>query len=165
MTAVTTIIGNITSDPELRYSQNGIAIASFTVASTDKVFDKAKNEWVDGKKLFMRCTAWREFAEHIAGSLTKGMRVIAVGKIATDEYEDKDGNKRSSINMTVDSVGPDLKYATASVTRAQSQGGAGRGSAAPTSEPWAPSTPATSEGAQDVWNGQGANGFDQDVPF
>lgn len=119
MTAVTTVIGNLTSDPELRYSQNGIAIASFTVASTDKIFGRAKNEWVDGKKLLMRCTAWSELAEHAAGSLAKGARVITVGKIATDEYEDKEGSKRLSINMTVDEIGPLLRYATASVTRAQ----------------------------------------------
>lgn len=117
MTATTTIIGNLTADAELRYSQNGLAIANFTVASTEKKFDKATNEWVDGKKLFMRCTAWRELAEHVAGSLSKGTRVIVVGKISTREWEDKDGGKRSSIELDVDEIGPSLRYATAQVTR------------------------------------------------
>lgn len=122
MTATITTIGNLTSDPELRFSQNGLAVASFTVASTEKVFDKATNEFKDGKTLFMRCTAWRELGEHVAASLTKGTRVIAVGKIATNEFQTKEGEKRSSIEMTVDSIGPDLKYATAQVTKTGARG-------------------------------------------
>ena len=122
MTATITVVGNTTADPELRYTANGLAVVNFTVASTDKVFDRQTNEWKDGKKLFIRCSAWREMAEHIAGSLTKGTRVVVVGKIATREYETKEGDKRSTIELEVDEIGPSLRYATATVTRAPRPG-------------------------------------------
>lgn len=154
MTATTTIIGNLTADAELRYSQNGLAIANFTVASTEKKFDKATNEWVDGKKLFMRCTAWRELAEHVAGSLSKGTRVIVVGKISTREWEDKDGGKRSSIELEVDEIGPSLRYATAQVTRTT------KGASTGPTEQWAQPP---SEPTGDVWNQPTA--FNDETPF
>lgn len=161
MTATITVIGNMTADAELRYSQNGLAIASFTVASTEKVFDKQINDWKDGKTLFMRCTAWRELAEHVAGSLTKGTRVIVVGKISTNEYEDKDHNKRSSIDLTVDSIGPDLKFATAQVTKASSSRPGG-GASASEPEPWATVQPGQSEPQTDVWSNPSDS---EDTPF
>jgi len=138
MTATLTVIGNLTSAPELRYTQNGLAVANFTVASTEKVFDKKTNEFKDGKTLFMRCSAWREMAEHIAGSLDKGNRVIVVGKISTREFETKEGEKRSSIELDVDAIGPDLRFATASVTRAARDGVT---SPAPVEKPWATAAP------------------------
>ncbi|GLU88917.1 single-stranded DNA-binding protein [Agromyces sp. NBRC 114283] len=131
MTATTTIVGNTTADVELRYTANGTAVANFTVASTEKVFDRQANEWKDGKKLFMRCTAWRDLAEHIANSISKGTRVVVVGKIATREFEDREGNKRTTIELEVDEIGPSLRYATAQVTRAQ----ANRGAPEPAAEP------------------------------
>ncbi|HEU5223459.1 MAG TPA: single-stranded DNA-binding protein [Candidatus Lumbricidophila sp.] len=137
MTAQTTTIGNLVADPECRFTSNGKAIANFTVASTEKKFDRTTNTWVDGKKLFMRCSAWGELAEHVTASLAKGMQVIAVGRISTREWDDKDGNRRSSIEMDVDAVGPSLRYATASVTRAarQNQGQDAAGDSWATVEP------------------------------
>lgn len=162
MTASITVIGNLVADPELRYTQGGLAVASFTIASTKKKFDKATNEWVDGKTLFMRCSAWREMGEHIAGSLTKGTRVIAVGEISTREWEDKDGGKRSSIEMDVDAIGPDLRYSTAAVTRASSSSNAT--ASAPVAEPWANTAPVQTEAAQgDVWNTPG--NYNDETPF
>ena len=116
---VITVVGNLTADPELRYSQNGLPIASFTIASTPRKFDRAKNEYVDGEALFLRAVVWREFAEHVAGSLTKGMRVIAQGRLSQKSYQDKEGNNRTYVELEVDEIGPSLRYATATVTRAQ----------------------------------------------
>ena len=162
---VITVVGNLTSDPELRYTQNGLAVANFTIASTPRTFDRAKNEWIDGEALFLRASVWREFAEHVAGSLTKGARVIASGRLKQRSYETKEGEKRTSYELDVDEIGPSLRYATASVTRAQSSGGA-RGGAADTfggavEEPWAPSTPPS--GGDDVWNTPGA--YSDETPF
>lgn len=167
MTAPVTIVGNTTSDIELRYTQAGLAVANFTIASTDKVFDRAANEWKDGKKLFLRCSVWREFAEHVAGSIPKGTRVIATGKLSQREYETKEGEKRTSYELDVDEIGPSLRYATASVTRAQSAGGARVGAPASTfggatEEPWAPSATAAS-GGDDVWHTPGA--YSDETPF
>lgn len=121
---IITVVGNLTADPELRYTQNGLPVANFTIASTPRNFDKASGEWKDGEALFLRAAVWREFAEHVAGSLTKGMRVIAQGRLAQKSYTDKEGNKRSSIEFEIDEIGPSLRYATAQVTRAASgQGG------------------------------------------
>lgn len=94
---VITVIGNLTADPELRYTQNGLAVAGFTIASTPRTFDKQKNEYVDGDALFLRASVWREFAEHVAGSLTKGARVIVQGRLKQRSYDDREGNKRTSI--------------------------------------------------------------------
>jgi len=115
-----TIVGNLTADPELRYTQGGLAVANFTIASTPRTFDRAANDWKDGDTLFMRATCWREFAEHVSGSLTKGARVVAQGRLVQRSYETKEGEKRTVIELQVDEIGPSLRYATASVTRTQS---------------------------------------------
>lgn len=113
-----TIVGNLTSDPELRFTQSGLPRVSFTIASTPRVFDKLAGEYKDGDPLFLRASAWRDFAEHIANSLTKGTRVVATGRLKQNSYETKEGEKRTSIELEVDAIGPDLRYATATVVRA-----------------------------------------------
>jgi single-strand DNA-binding protein len=159
---IITVVGNLTSDPELRYTSNGLAVANFTIASTPKVFDRAANEWKDGDALFLRASVWREYAEHVAGSLTKGGRVIATGRLKQRSYETKEGEKRTSMELEVDEIGPALRYATASLTRAQSNRGAGQ-SAPAADEPWAATPPAAAPAAGgDVWNAPGS--FD-DEPF
>lgn len=165
---VITVVGNLTSDPELRYTQNGLAVANFTIASTPRSFDRASNDWKDGDALFLRASVWREFAEHVAGSLTKGSRVIATGRLKQRSYETKEGEKRTSIELEVDEIGPSLRYATAQVTRTSSsreggggaQGGRG-GSAQVADEPWAASAPDASGG--DVWNTPG--NYNEETPF
>jgi single-strand DNA-binding protein len=117
-----TVIGNLTADPELRYTQNGVAVAGFTIASTPRTFDRASNEWKDGDPLFLRASVWKEFAEHVAGSLTKGMRVVAQGKLRQRTYKDREGNDRTAIELEVDEIGPSLRYATAQVTRSAGNG-------------------------------------------
>ena len=112
-----TLVGNVTRDPELRYTQNGLAVANFTIASTPKVLDRSSNEWKDGEALFLRASVWREYAEQVAGSLTKGSRVIAVGRLKQRSFETKEGEKRTSIELEIDEIGPSLRYATAQVTR------------------------------------------------
>ncbi|WNM75167.1 SSB protein [Microbacterium phage Lonelysoil] len=119
-----TVIGNLTADPELRYTQQGVPVANGTIASTPRTFDRQANDWKDGDPLFMRCAIWRELGEHAAGSLTKGMRVIATGFLEQKSYKDREGNDRTSIELNVQEIGPSLKYATAQVTRVQNgQGG------------------------------------------
>ena len=120
---VITVVGNLTADPELRYTQNGLPVANFTIASTPRTFDRQANEWKDGEALFLRASVWREFAEHVAGSLTKGSRVIASGRLRQRSYQDREGNNRTAIELEVDEIGPSLRYATAQVTRAASSGG------------------------------------------
>ena len=140
-----TVVGNLVADPELRYTQSGAPVASFTVASTPRTFDRASNEWKDGDALFLRCSAWRELAENIAESLTKGMRVIVQGRLTQRSYEDRDGQKRTVVELQVDEIGPSLKYASAKVTRAQRSGnGGGFAGGAPSGQgdPWAGSAPA-----------------------
>ncbi|SDQ15178.1 single-strand DNA-binding protein [Curtobacterium sp. UNCCL20] len=124
---VITVVGNLTADPELRYTQNGLAVANFTIASTPRTFDRQANEWKDGDALFLRASVWREFAEHVAGSLTKGSRVIAQGRLRQRSYQDREGQQRTSIELEVDEIGPSLRYATAQVTRAAGGAGGGRG--------------------------------------
>ncbi len=117
-----TVCGNLTADPELRYTQNGLAVVNFTIASTPRTFDRQKNEWVDGEALFLRASVWREFAENLAGSLQKGMRVIATGRLKQRSWQDKEGNNRTSIELEVDEIGPSLRYATAIVQKIQYDG-------------------------------------------
>ena len=124
---VITVVGNLTADPELRFTPNGAAVANFTVASTPRTFDRQTNEWKDGEALFLRCSVWREAAENVAESLTKGMRVIVQGRLRARSYDDRDGNRRTSWELDVDEVGPALRFATAKVTRAQRGGGGGFG--------------------------------------
>lgn len=123
---VITVVGNLTADPELRFTPNGAAVANFTVASTPRTFDRQTNEWKDGEALFLRCSVWREAAENVAESLTKGMRVIVQGRLRARSYDDRDGNRRTSWELDVDEVGPALRFATAKVTRAQRGGGGGQ---------------------------------------
>jgi single-strand DNA-binding protein len=123
-----TLIGNLTDDPELRFTPNGAAVANFTIASTPRTFDRQSGEWRDGETLFMRCSLWRQAAEHVAESLSKGTRVIASGRIGQRSFEDRDGNRRTVVEMTVDEIGPSLRNATVKVTKAQRQGnGQGNG--------------------------------------
>ena len=132
MTATTTLIGNTTSDVEIRFTQAGKAVGSVTIAVSDRVKDKQTGEWKDGNVWFARCTLWGEVAENAAGSIPKGTRVIAEGRIQQRDWEDKEGNKRTSVEVTVDEIGPSLRYATAQVTRTQARGqggGFGGGSA------------------------------------
>lgn len=166
MTATTTLIGNTTSDIELRYTQNGKAVGNVTIAVADRKFDRAKNEWVDGDTWFARCTLWGEVAEHAAGSLPKGTRVIAEGRIGQRDYEDRDGNRRTSVEVTVDEIGASLRYATAQVTRSQGQGGRGGASSAPAgNQPdpaWNAAQPGTQQ--QDVWSPTGGD-YNDETPF
>ncbi|MFT4211619.1 MAG: single-stranded DNA-binding protein [Microbacterium sp.] len=158
---IITVVGNLTADPELRYTQNGLPVANFTIASTPRNFDRQTNEWKDGEALFLRASVWREFAEHVAGSLTKGSRVIATGRLKQRSYQDREGNNRTAIELEVDEIGPSLRYATAQVTRAAGGGGgAPRGQVAPADEPWA--TPGSANTA-DAWGAPGAYG--DDTPF
>jgi single-strand DNA-binding protein len=163
---IITVVGNLTSDPELRYTQNGLAVANFTIASTPRNFDRATNDWKDGEALFLRASVWREFAEHVAGSLTKGSRVVATGRLKQRSYETKEGEKRTSIELEVDEIGPSLRYATAQVTRAASSrdgGGAssaGGGRPQVADEPWAAAAPAADG---DVWNTPGS--YNDETPF
>jgi single-strand DNA-binding protein len=166
---IITVVGNLTADPELRYTQSGLPVANFTIASTPRNFDRASNEWKDGEALFLRASVWREFAEHVAGSLTKGMRVMATGRLKQRSYETREGEKRTSIELEVDEIGPSLRYATAQVTRAASGGGAGGGQGRQqvAEEPWATPSASSSAGSGnaggEAWSAPGAYG--DDTPF
>ncbi|NRD26359.1 MULTISPECIES: single-stranded DNA-binding protein [unclassified Frigoribacterium] len=186
---VITVVGNLTSDPELRYTQNGLAVANFTIASTPRTFDRASNEWKDGEALFLRASVWREFGEHVASSLTKGSRVIAQGRLKQRSYETKEGEKRTSMELEIDEIGPSLRYATAQVTRASSSrdGAAGGGSfgggngggnrggqpaqvgGGQAQEPWGQPAGGQQGGntsGGDVWNTPGGNGtYNDETPF
>jgi single-strand DNA-binding protein len=170
-----TVIGNLTADPELRFTPSGAAVANFTVASTPRTFDRQSNEWKDGDTLFLRCSIWREAAENVAESLTKGTRVIVSGRLVQRSYETREGEKRTVYELQVDEVGPSLRYASAKVTRTQRSGGGGfgggggggfnrgggggggfygGGQTAQQDDPWA--TPA---------GGGGAGGYSDEPPF
>ena len=159
---VITVVGNLTADPELRFTPSGAAVASFTIASTPRTFDRNTNEWKDGEALFLRCSIWRQAAENVAESLQRGMRVVVTGRLKQRSFETREGEKRTVIELDVDEVGPSLRYATAKVNRTQrgsSAGGfgadnaAGGGSAAPADDPWASSGPAS------------GGGFSEEPPF
>ncbi|WP_411374815.1 single-stranded DNA-binding protein [Arthrobacter sp. MPF02] len=120
-----TVIGNLTNDPELRFTPSGSAVANFTIASTPRTFDRQSNEWKDGETLFLRAAVWREAAENVAESLTKGTRVIVTGRLKSRSYETKEGEKRTVIELEVDEIGPSLRYANAKVNRTQRSGGQG----------------------------------------
>ncbi|MCM3886010.1 single-stranded DNA-binding protein [Frankia sp. R82] len=124
---VITVVGNLTNDPELRFTPNGAAVASFTVASTPRTLDRQSNEWKDGEALFLRCSVWRQAAENVAESLQKGARVIVSGRLKQRSFETREGEKRTVIELDVDEVGPSLRYATAKVVRAARGGGGGGG--------------------------------------
>jgi single-strand DNA-binding protein len=124
---IITVVGNLTADPELRFTPSGAAVANFTVASTPRIFDRQSNEWKDGDALFMRCSIWREAAENVAESLTRGSRVIAQGRLKQRSYETREGEKRTVVELEVDEIGPSLRYATAKVNKASRSGGGGGG--------------------------------------
>ena len=156
---VITVVGNLTADPDLRFTPSGAAVASFTIASTPRTFDRNTNEWKDGEALFLRCSIWRQAAENVAESLQRGMRVIAQGRLKQRTYETREGEKRTVIEMEVDEIGPSLRYATAKVNRTQrgSSSGGGFGSSgsdsgsgsATTDDPWGSAAPATGGGFSD----------------
>jgi single-strand DNA-binding protein len=171
-----TVVGNLTGDPELRFTPSGAAVANFTVASTPRTFDKQTNEWKDGEALFLGCSVWRQAAENVAESLVKGSRVVVTGRLKARSYETREGEKRTVFEIDVDEVGPSLKYATAKVNKttrsgggggyggpqggqggAQQGGGFGGAQQQPADDPWA--TPGVSGGQQGGaqqggWGGQ-----------
>lgn len=130
---VITITGNLTADPELRFTANGMSVANFTIASTPRTFNKRTSEWEDGEALFMRCTAWKHLAEHIAESLKRGAGVLAQGRLRQRTFETRDGENRTVVELTVDDIGPSLRYATAKVAKATRQ----TGDAQAETDPWA----------------------------
>jgi single-strand DNA-binding protein len=155
---VITVVGNLTGDPELRFTPSGAAVANFTIASTPRTFDKNSNEWKDGDTLFLSCSIWRQAAENVAESLQKGMRVVAQGRLKQRSYETREGEKRTVVELDVEEVGPSLKYATAKVARVQRSGGGG-GYGAPQGgggeDPWASSP---SQGGQSAPSGGSSGG-------
>lgn len=154
---IITIVGNTTDDPELRFTPSGAAVAKFRVASTPRYFDKTKQEWVDGTPLFLSCTVWRDAAENVAESLTRGMRVVVTGRLKMRQYETKEGEKRTVFEVEVDEVGPSLRYATATVNKMKREkaGQAAVKSDPALEDPWATAEPAKpAEGT-----------FDDEPPF
>ena len=148
-----TVIGNLTADPELRFTPSGAAVASFTVASTPRTFDRQSGEWKDGEALFLRCNIWRQAAENVAESLTRGARVIVNGRLKQRSFETREGEKRTVIELDVDEIGPSLRYATAKVNKVSRGsggggfgGGGGGGQSAPPDDPWGSAPPAGAGG-------------------
>ena len=171
---VITIIGNLTNDPELRFTPSGAAVANFTVASTPRMFDRQTNEWKDGEALFLRCSIWRQAAENVAESLTRGMRVIASGRLKQRSFETREGEKRTVVELEVDEIGPSLKYATAKVNKASRSGGGGGGFGSGGGGGGGGSRPAPSGGGSDAkqddpWGSAPASGSfsgsDDEPPF
>lgn len=165
---IITVVGNLTADPELRFTPSGAPVANFTIASTPRTFDRQSNEWRDGDTLFLNCSIWRQAAEHVAESLQKGMRVVAQGRLKARSYETREGEKRTVMELDVDEIGPSLRYATAKVTRSQGgggggySGGAGGQSGGGGGDPWgASSQPAQAQQPQQSqggWGGQQGGG-------
>jgi single-strand DNA-binding protein len=173
---VITVVGNLTSDPELKFTPSGAAVANFTVASTPRTFDRQTNEWKDGDPLFIRCDAWRQMAENVAESLQKGQRVVVTGSLRVRNFERQDGSKGTSVEMNVDEVGPSLKWATAKVTKTTRSGGGDFGggqSGGGQANPWgqqpaaqggsADGGSAPQQGGSDAWAGGG--GSTDEPPF
>jgi single-strand DNA-binding protein len=159
---IITVVGNLTADPELRFTPSGAAVASFTIASTPRTYDRNTNEWKDGEALFLRCSIWRQAAENVAESLTRGMRVIASGRLKQRSFETREGEKRTVIELDVDEIGPSLRYASAKVNKTQRGSAGGFGSsgspaaaAAPADDPWS-SAQAPSGGGE---------GYSDEPPF
>jgi len=165
-----TVIGNLTDDPELRFTPSGAAVAKFRIASTPRTLDRASGEWKDGEALFLACSVWRQAAENVAESLQRGSRVIVSGRLRQRSYETKEGEKRTVYELEVDEIGPSLRYATAKVQKmsrssgggggfGSSGGGQGGGGGYASDDPWATATPAPSGG------GGGGGNFDDEPPF
>lgn len=146
-----TVIGNLTADPEMRFSSNGTQVANFTVASTPRTFNRDTRQWDDGEPIFLGCSVWRQFAENVAESLTKGMRVIVQGNLKARSYEDRDGNRRTSYEIDVAEVGPSLRFVTAQVARSQQSSGRQRGT-----QPQGNGWPQQSQQSTDPWAAQSA---------
>ena len=144
-----TVVGNLTNDPELRFTPSGAAVASFTVASTPRYLDKSTNEWKDGDALFLRCSVWRQAAENVAESLQRGTRVMVTGRLKQRSFETKEGEKRTVVEVEVDEVGPSLKYATAKINKTSRGAGGGpggfggSGGSGATDDPWSTPAPAS----------------------
>jgi single-strand DNA-binding protein len=166
-----TVVGNLTADPELRFTPSGAAVANFTVASTPRTFDRQSNEWKDGEALFLNCSVWRQAAENAAESLTRGMRVIVSGRLKARSYETREGEKRTVFEIDVDEVGPSMKYATAKVTKTSRSGGGQGFQSGGNDDPWASSS-GGGQGGQSAgrgggWGGQqgGGQGSGQSDPW
>ena len=161
---VITVIGNLTDEPELKITPSGVSVARFRIASTPRVLDRASGEWKDGEPLFLSCTVWRQAADHVAESLSKGTRVIVQGRLRQRSYETSSGERRTVIDLEVDEIGPSLRYATAKVQKmSRSSGGGGYGSGGGGGnfdDPWATATPAASRSS-----GSGGGNFDDEPPF
>lgn len=167
-----TVVGNLTADPELRFTPSGAAVANFTVASTPRIYDRQSGEWKDGEALFLRCNIWREAAENVAESLTRGSRVIVTGRLKQRSFETKEGEKRTVMEVEVDEIGPSLRYATAKVNKAnRGGGGGGFGGGAPSGGGGSRGNAAGSAAAaqDDPWGSAPASGSfggnDDEPPF
>ena len=165
-----TVVGNLTADPELRFTPSGAAVANFTVASTPRIYDRQSGDWKDGEALFLRCNIWREAAENVAESLTRGSRVILTGRLKQRSFETKEGEKRTVMEVEVDEIGPSLRYATAKVNKANRGGGGGGGfgGGAPSGGGGAPRGNAAAA-QEDPWGSAPASGSfggnDDEPPF
>ncbi|MEN9967781.1 MAG: hypothetical protein RL036_1014 [Actinomycetota bacterium] len=162
-----TIVGNLADDPELRYTQGGVAVVSVRVGSTPRTFNRTTSAWEDGETVWVRCTAWREVAENVAQSLTKGTRVVVTGRLkAPSAYQSAQGEARASLELEIEEIGPSLRYATASVSRRAREAGSGAGAVA--GDPWG-DAPAVSKGsskpADDAWANPGTAAGGDDTPF
>lgn len=168
-----TLVGNLTDDPELRFTPSGAAVAKFRVASTPRYMDRQSGEWKDGEPLFLSCNVWRQAAEHVAESLQRGTRVIVSGRLRQRSYETREGEKRTVFELEVDDIGPSLRYATAKVQKmSRSSSGGGFGSGGGSDDPWASATPAPPAGGQSgapapaaAAASPGGAGFDDEPPF
>jgi single-strand DNA-binding protein len=167
-----TLIGNLTDDPELRFTPSGAAVAKFRVASTPRYLDRQSGEWKDGEPLFLSCNVWRQAAEHVAESLQRGSRVIVSGRLRQRSYETREGEKRTVFELEVDDIGPSLRYATAKVQKMSrsSAAGGGGGFGGGSDDPWASATPAPpgqsgSAAPATAAAPAGGPGFDDEPPF
>jgi single-strand DNA-binding protein len=179
-----TIVGNLTDDPELRFTPSGAAVAKFRIASTPRTLDRQTNEWKDGEPLFLACNIWRDAAEHVAESLQRGARVIVQGRLRQRSYETREGEKRTVYELEVDEIGPSLRYATAKVQRMNRSGGGGGGFGASNGgggnrqpsaggtggggnfdDPWATTAAPASGGGGGRPPGGGSSSFDDEPPF
>jgi single-strand DNA-binding protein len=162
-----TIVGNLADDPELRYTQGGVAVVSVRVGSTPRTFNRTTSAWEDGETVWVRCTAWREVAENVAQSLTKGTRVVVTGRLkAPSAYQSAQGEARASLELEIEEIGPSLRYATAAISRRAREAGSGAGAVA--GDPWG-DAPAMSKGsskpADDAWANPGTAAGGDDTPF
>ena len=183
---VITVVGNLVDDPELRFTPSGAAVAKFRVASTPRIFDRQTSEWKDGESLFLTCSVWRQAAENVAESLTKGTRVLVQGRLKQRSYEDREGIKRTVYELDVDEVGASLRNATAKVTKTSGRGGQGGGfgggqgggagwgggsggqggqQGGPAGDPWATGAPAGGQGGGAGWGGGSGGGYSDEPPF